>query len=104
MLALAQLATIANGAPRGWARRLPMAFAEAGLTDLGLSTTSHHTGNGGNGGKFWQLFMIQLGPAVLANGLLTEAELQEAVELFDDPAFVDVACSQVVAWGRKPTE
>jgi SAM-dependent methyltransferase len=101
MRALAEMAAKSHGAAPRWSRALPMAFADAGLTELGLSITSHHAGNGADGGEFWQFFMVQIGPAMIANGLLTEGELQAAVELFDDPQFVDVVCSQVVAWGRK---
>jgi hypothetical protein len=101
--AVDQLAARELGVATRWARGLPEYLRAAGLVDLGLSVTVQHAGNGAGANEFWRVFLTQLGPELRGAGLLTETELAAALDLFDDPGFVDAAHATVSAWGRRPT-
>lgn len=101
MRALTEMARRSHGAEPHWSRALPRAVAAAGLTDLGMALSPHNVGNGGTATRFWRVFLLQVRPAVLRQGLLTEAEFADALALFDDPGFADVVCTSISVWGRK---
>ncbi len=88
-----------HGADLTWARGLPAVLARNGLRDVGF------TGNLGCMGLLgkdrWRPLINQAGPALVADGLITEAELKGFFELLDDPAFVDIPQFTVSAWGRR---
>lgn len=92
-----------QGGDLAWSRRRqPAVLADAGLGELGLSVKVFTVGDGGPGDRFWRAFLDQLSPALTGRGLLTEADLDAALTLLDDPRFVDTAEAMIGAWGRRP--
>jgi hypothetical protein len=41
--------------------------------------------------------------ALVESGLLSRTEIDEALELYENPAFVDYSAGLVAAWGRRRT-
>ncbi|ARF59945.1 SAM-dependent methyltransferase [Streptomyces gilvosporeus] len=91
-----------HGADMTWARSLPARLASSGLTEVSF------TGNlgcmGGLDKDRWRPLIAQAAPALLAEGLVTEADLSEFAGLLDDPAFIDIPQVTVSAWGRRPSQ
>lgn len=92
----------AQGADIQWARRLPGLMALAGLRQLGVATRSGCMGLGGVHDAFALTTIRQIGGVMVKDGDITQAELDEMVALFDDPAFVDVRSVFISVWGQKP--
>ncbi|WP_030064134.1 class I SAM-dependent methyltransferase [Streptomyces natalensis] len=90
-----------HGADMTWARSLPARLARSGLSEVSF------TGNlgcmGGLDKDRWRPVIAQAAPALLAEGLVTEADLSEFSGLLDDPAFIDIPQVTVSAWGRRPS-
>lgn len=88
-----------QGADLTWARGLPAQLARNGLLDVGF------TGNlgcmGCLGKDRWLPLIRQMAPALLADGLVTEADLNQFVDLLKDPTFVDIPQFTISAWGRR---
>ncbi len=99
--AVEQLLTMA-GADLRWARQLPIVLAAAGLASIGLSCSLWYAGDRGPGDELWKFGFPQLRPAVVGQGLLSDAEFDAAVALFDDPSFADLAPATISAWGQRP--
>ncbi|MGW3177186.1 class I SAM-dependent methyltransferase [Streptomyces sp. NPDC001153] len=89
-----------HGADMTWARGLPALLARNALTEV------NYTGNLGRMGGLdkdrWRPLIERAAPALLAGGLVTEADLGEFTELLQDPAFIDIPQMTVSAWGRRP--
>ncbi|MFF4601726.1 class I SAM-dependent methyltransferase [Streptomyces sp. NPDC001339] len=89
-----------HGADMTWARGLPALLARNALTDVAFA------GNlgcmGGLGKDRWLPLLTQAAPALLADGLITEADLNEFATLLKDPAFIDIPQVTISAWGRRP--
>lgn len=83
-----------------WARALPALLVRNALTEVAFA------GNlgcmGGLGQDRWLPLITQAAPALLADGLVTEADLTEFATLLKDPAFIDIPQVTVSAWGRRP--
>ncbi|MGD3109637.1 class I SAM-dependent methyltransferase [Streptomyces sp. YGL11-2] len=90
-----------HGVDMTWARGLPAHLARSGLSEVSF------TGNlgcmGGLDKDRWRPLIAQAAPALLAEGLVTEADLNEFAGLLDDPAFIDIPQVTVSAWGRRPS-
>jgi len=54
------------------------------------------------GGALWRLTVIQVREAMLASGLVTEADIEHVLALCDDPAFSSVSPIVMAAHGRRP--
>ncbi|WP_234025256.1 class I SAM-dependent methyltransferase [Streptomyces sp. MspMP-M5] len=102
LLAAYQRTYRAHGADMTWARGLPALLARSGLAEVSF------TGNlgcmGGLDKDRWRPLIAQAAPSLLAEGLVTEADLSEFSALLDDPAFIDIPQVTVAAWGRRPTQ
>ncbi|MCZ1012619.1 methyltransferase domain-containing protein [Streptomyces lydicus] len=89
-----------HGADMTWARALPALLARNALTEVA------YAGNlgcmGGLDQDRWLPLITQAAPALLAGGLVTEADLHEFATLLKDPAFIDIPQVTISAWGRRP--
>ena len=93
----------AGGYDPGYGARLPRALAEAGLTDVGTSASSALVrADQRRGVPQWELLVEQLRPALLARGLVTEADLAGFTALCHDGDTVLFAPLMVSSWGRRP--
>ncbi|MFB6441689.1 class I SAM-dependent methyltransferase [Streptomyces sp. NPDC056411] len=91
-----------HGADLTWVRGLPALLARNALTEVAFA------GNlgcmGGLDKDRWLPLITQAAPALLADGLITEADLAEFATLLKDPAFIDIPQITLSAWGRRPAE
>ena len=101
MMAVAGLIERQGGDVRWARRRQPAVFADSGLDELGMSVQVFTVGDGSATERFWRAFLDQVRPALSAQGLLTDEEVDAALALFEDPRFVDTAEALVSAWGRR---
>ncbi|MGX1762039.1 class I SAM-dependent methyltransferase [Streptomyces lydicus] len=89
-----------HGADMTWARALPALLARNALTEVA------YAGNlgcmGGLDRDRWLPLITQAAPALLAGGLVTEADLHEFATLLKDPAFIDIPQVTISTWGRRP--
>jgi SAM-dependent methyltransferase len=84
-------------------RRLPRALAEVGLVDIGTHAQAMPVYADPRGGvPQWELLVAQLGPALLASGLVEQAELDAFARLCHDGTTVFFAPVMVSCWGRRP--
>ncbi|MFF4185428.1 class I SAM-dependent methyltransferase [Streptomyces sp. NPDC001691] len=97
----ALLAT-SQGSDSGWARRIPAAMEQCGLTDVRMSMTASVCGLGGVDDAFWKLSFAQAAPALVQHELLSQAQVDEAIARLDEPGFTDVAWCFVSCWARRP--
>lgn len=89
-----------SGADMTWARGLPGLLAGAGLTEVSYSGNPGCMG-GGPARDRWLPLVRQAAPAMLATGLVTEAELARFADLVADPTFLDIPQLTISAWGRR---
>lgn len=89
------------GTDAHWAPRLPVLLKAAGLADVGMATNVIINDNG-PATAFMRATAAQLGEGMIAANLVTEAEFDTAMRLFDDPTYVDMLAAMVSAWGRRP--
>jgi hypothetical protein len=59
-------------------------------------------GTGGLPDDLWRLNVTQAGTHLVRDGWLTQGELDECVDLIDEPNFVDLRYIGVAAWGQTP--
>jgi SAM-dependent methyltransferase len=90
----------AIGTDAHWSPRLPMLMTAAELVETGMSVAVIVNDNG-PATAFMRATAAQLGPAVVADGQVTEAEFAAAMRLFDEPSYVDMLAAVVSAWGRR---
>ncbi|HYZ36404.1 MAG TPA: methyltransferase domain-containing protein [Pseudonocardiaceae bacterium] len=101
--AFEQLLADSHGADFRWARRrLPAALAEVGLSELGMSASVKHVGDGSPDDAAYRFSMAQLRSGLVDGGLLSEAEYTAALAALDDPAVIDAPFANIAAWGRRP--
>lgn len=78
------------------------------LTDAGLEATfaegriAMGTRLDNAGVDMFKLTLGHLREAMVATGRVTAAEVDEALRLLDDPAFIAMPPAMIAAWGRKP--
>lgn len=91
-----------HGADMTWARGLPALLARHALKEVAFA------GNlglmGGLDKDRWLPLITQAAPALVADGLVSEADLAEFAILLKDPAFIDIPQITLSAWGRRPAE
>ncbi|MFI0716670.1 class I SAM-dependent methyltransferase [Streptomyces inhibens] len=91
-----------HGADLTWVRGLPALLARNSLTEVAFA------GNpgcmGGLSKDRWLPLITQAAPTLLADGLITEADLEEFATLLKDPAFIDIPQITISVWGRRPVE
>lgn len=93
----------AGGYDPAYGARLPRAVAAAGLTDVGTSASSALVhADPVTGVPQWELLVAQLRPALLAHGLVTDADLAAFSALCHDGTTVLFAPLMVSSWGRRP--
>ncbi len=88
-----------HGADMTWARRLPAELARNGLIDVAFSGNLGCMGCLGK--DRWFPLIRQAGPSLIADGLVTEADLTQFFDLLKDPTFVDIPQVTISAWGRR---
>jgi 2-polyprenyl-3-methyl-5-hydroxy-6-metoxy-1,4-benzoquinol methylase len=89
------------GTHSSWARTLPLPLEAAGLLDCVAEGTVVPV-RGGSPLARWLRASYQLvDERVIAAGVMTRTELDEAYLSYDDPSFVDYTWFTVAAWGRR---
>lgn len=86
----------------GWARAFPEPLHRHGLEAVGSRMACPPLLGGTPVAHAWTTSLEQLRTPITSQGLLTEAELTEAVGRLEDPAFVDYGQALIAAWGRVP--
>lgn len=93
----------AHGYDPTFGRRLPRALRAAGLVDVGtVAASAQVDADPLHGVPQWELLVEQLSPAMLAAGLVTDADLRAFGELLHDGTTVVFAPLMVSSWGRRP--
>jgi SAM-dependent methyltransferase len=100
--ARAQLLADKIGTDLTWAVTLPAPLTAAGLTDIQLQGSLRPCLGATGSSDFDRLTLLSMSDDLVESGLLSRAEIDEALELYDDPAFVDYSAGAVAAWGRRP--
>ncbi|WP_051822898.1 class I SAM-dependent methyltransferase [Streptomyces sp. NRRL S-1448] len=90
-----------NGADMTWARSLPSLLARNALSQVSFAGNLGCMGGGSTKDR-WLPLITQAAPAMLADGLITEADLTEFTTLLKDPTFIDIPQVTIAAWGRRP--
>ncbi|GAB1640250.1 class I SAM-dependent methyltransferase [Krasilnikovia sp. MM14-A1259] len=90
----------AHGADLTWARSVPSLLARNGLTDVDYRGNLARMGCLGK--DRWAPLIKQAGPSLVADGLITDAELAQFFEMLADPAFIDIPQVTISAWARCP--
>ena len=83
-------------------RRVAGDLAGAGLTDVACEGRVAMWRGGEVGGRLWHLTVVQLREAMIASGLVTPGDVDDAIALFGDPAFASVSPIVMAARGRLP--
>lgn len=92
-----------HGYDAGYGRRLPRALRSAGLVEIRtLAAAAQVWAEPGRGLPQWELLVAQLRPALLAQGLVTPAELDEFTRLCHDGDTALFAPLMVSCAARRP--
>jgi SAM-dependent methyltransferase len=88
------------GADAGFGPRLPGALAGAGLERIGaeLHTPLLH----GGAGSFLRLTIQRLQAPLAGTGLVNEPEIEQFLELLEQPSYGHLPFVMVTAWGQRP--
>ncbi|MGZ4624855.1 MAG: methyltransferase [Kineosporiaceae bacterium] len=89
------------GADPEYGLRLPSALATAGLEGVGAELTHRLVRGGTEESRFFALTVRELGPRLVAAGLLTEDDAALAADLAADPGSWWFSVGLVTAWGRR---
>jgi 2-polyprenyl-3-methyl-5-hydroxy-6-metoxy-1,4-benzoquinol methylase len=90
------------GWDRAFGSRLLSVLTAAGVEDVGTEGTCFLVAGGSPGTAFERLSLVALREPMVARGAVTDAELDEAIALFEDPNQCVATPVMVAAWGRKP--
>jgi SAM-dependent methyltransferase len=85
-----------------YGRRVAGDLADAGLADVACEGRASMWRGGEAGGTVWRLTFTQLREPMLASGLVTSADIDDAIALCDDPEFWFVSQLTMAARGRRP--
>ena len=77
-------------------------MAARGLTDLDLAGDVWAMRPGELSGEWWFLALERAGPMLVAAGIITEEQFEEAMEQVRNPNMVMLSTLSVATWGRKP--
>jgi hypothetical protein len=89
----------AVGADPEFGLELPAALAAAGLRDVGAELTSRLVHGGSEESAFYTMSLRELGPRLIAAGLLTAQDLAEPLAFVQDPVSRWFSLGMVTAWG-----
>lgn len=90
----------ASGVDVNYGRRLPRAFREAGLVEIGNEGRVFVMEGGSPGARWFELSMRQLRKRLVGGGKITDAEVDRMLELFADPDWAAFSPIVVACWGR----
>jgi hypothetical protein len=85
-----------------YGRRLAGDLADAGLANVACEGRASMWRGGQAGGTVWGLTFTQLREPMLASGLVTSTDIDDAIALCDDPGFAFVSQITMAACGRRP--
>jgi SAM-dependent methyltransferase len=84
-------------------RTLPGLLRDAGLVDVrSHASASLLRGDSVTARHMRIIFSKTLGPILVGDGVVTQAELDRVLDCYGDPEFEYLNGLQIVAWGRKP--
>src|SRR5262249_19543837 len=83
-------------------RRVAGNLKHAGLSDVGAEGRTAIWEGGQNGGAVWRLTLLQLRDELIETGLVTGNDIDEMLELCDDPRLRMMSQITMAAWGRRP--
>jgi SAM-dependent methyltransferase len=92
------------GADPDYGVKLPAALSDAGLVDIGYQARVPIMTSGTPSADFIILTIEQLRERLIAAGLLTTEEAEEALAAAQEPGGIAFAPIMVAAWGRRPTD
>lgn len=92
----------AGGADLYFGRELRKQLADAGLVGIESDVRTVLQRGGEPTTDFQRLTLEQLAPVLVAQGLLTEAEVSQSIADLADPQIYGYPPLMVAAWGRKP--
>lgn len=99
--ARAQLLAERIGTDLAWGTTLPAPLVAAGLADIQLQGSLRPCRGATESSDFDRLTLLSMSDDLTGSGLLTQTEVHEALELYENPAFVDYSAGAVAAWGRR---
>ena len=74
-----------------------------GLADVGISAVGLNAWSGGSAGaKLSVANSLQSRKAMIATGIISEKEFDDAIKMMNDPEWTGISPLMVSAWGRKP--
>lgn len=82
-------------------RRLAGLLTAAGLVDVATEGRAAIWHGGGPGGTVWRLTLAQLREPMVASGLVSATEVDDAIALCDDPRLRLLSQITMAAWGRR---
>jgi SAM-dependent methyltransferase len=91
----------AAGCDHYYGRALPAALAAAGLGDVGAEGRVYLGVPGSPTSAWWKLSLAKLGPAVVASGALSAAELDDLLGRLEGPGVFFQLPTLVTSWGRR---
>jgi SAM-dependent methyltransferase len=91
-----------SGFDAAYGRRLAGDLAEAGLVACGCEGRTGMCRGGEVGGRAWRLTLEQLRQPIIASERMSADELEQVLELCEDPTFSFLSQVTVAAWGRRP--
>lgn len=91
-----------NGYDAEYGRKLPETLAAHGFEDVHLEGVVLMLDPSSPAQGFYRLTLEQLRVPLVASGLLTEAEIQTAIELLGDPSYRSLSPVMMQVSGRKP--
>lgn len=86
-----------------YGRRLPECLRGAGLHEVGNEARAWVMLGRSPGARWFQLSLAHLRPRLVRADLLTDAEVDRMLELFDDPNWAALSPLIVAAWGQRPS-
>lgn len=85
-------------------RGLPAKLRAAGLSEVGNEGRVFVMEGGSPGASWFKISMAHLRPRLVGPDGLTDQEVDEMLDLFDDPEWSAFTPVIVACWGRRPTE
>ena len=85
-------------------RTLPARLRALGLELVGNEARAWVMEGGSPGAMWFKLSLDHLRPRLVGPGLLTDADIDQMLVLFDDPEWSALSPLIVAAWGRRPSD
>jgi ubiquinone/menaquinone biosynthesis C-methylase UbiE len=93
-----------RGVERRWGRLVHDRMRALGLVEVQAEARLSMWHGGSAGASLTRVNFEQLRDSLVANGYVTEAELEEDLARLDDPKFTTPSPIMWATWGRRPTE